>query len=61
MKQIIFKNDDLELLQMINRILEANPEYEVYNIMNALFEKTIPEGYIYKVSKIVKLCAEIME
>ena len=29
--------------------------------MNALFEKTIPEGYIYKVSKIVKMCAELMK
>ena len=46
---------------MIKEIFESNPEYEVYNIMNALFEKTIPEGYIYKVSKIVKFCAEIMK
>ena len=61
LEQISFKNDDLELEQMINGILEANPEYEVYNIMNVLFEKTIPKGYIYKVSKIVKFCAKIME
>ena len=61
LKNIIFKNDDTELEDMINKILEVNPKYEVYNIMNTLFEKTIPEGYIYKVSKIVKLCAEIMK
>ena len=46
---------------MINGILESNLGYEVYNIMNVLFEKTIPKGYIYKVSKIVKFCAKIME
>lgn len=61
LEQISFKNDDLELEQMINGILESNPGYEVYNIMNVLFEKTIPKGYIYKVSKIVKFCAKIME
>lgn len=58
--KIVFKNDDVELKKDIIEILKNNPDYEVYNVMNALFEKTIPYGYIYKVSKIVKMCAEIL-
>ena len=58
--KIVFKNDDVELKKDIIDILKNNPDYEVYNVMNALFEKTIPYGYIYKVSKIVKMCAEIL-
>ena len=60
LSKVVFKNDEIELEEDIKEILDINPEYEVYNVMNALFEKTIPEGYIYKVSKIVKMCAELM-
>ena len=60
LKKIVFRNDDIELEDKIKEIVDANPDYEVYNIMNALFEQTIPQGFIYKVSKIVKMCAEIM-
>ena len=60
LSEVIFKNDDLKLEEDIENILVKYPEYEVYNVMNALFEKTIPQGYIYKVSKIVKKCAEMM-
>ncbi len=59
--KIELKEDDIELKNRIDEILRQNPDYEVYNIMNALFEKTLPEGYIYKVSKIVKVCAEILK
>lgn len=61
LSKVVFKNDEIELEEDIKGILEYNPEYEVYNVMNALFEKTIPQGYIYKVSKIVKMCAELMK
>ena len=57
--KIIFKNDEDDLEGDITWILSNHPEYEAYNVMNALFEKTIPQGYIYKVSKIVKVCTEI--
>ena len=58
---IIFKMDDLQLKHSIKTILSKHPEYEVYNVMNALFEQTIPQGFIYKVSHIVKVCADIMK
>lgn len=58
---IIFKIDDLQLEENIKTILSEHPEYEVYNVMNALFEQTIPQGFIYKVSRIVKVCADIMK
>lgn len=60
LSEVIFRNDDLKLEEDIKNILVKSPEYEVYNVMNALFEKTIPQGYIYKISKIVKKCTEIM-
>lgn len=44
----------------IEIILNENPNFEIYNVMNILFEKTIPLGYIYKVSQIVKICSEMM-
>lgn len=59
--KIIFKNDERELKEKVAILLQEYPEYEVYNIMNALFEETIPKGYIYKVSHIVKVCAEQMK
>lgn len=59
LSKIVFENDNIEIEENIIEILKNNPEYEVYNVMNALFEKTIPNGYIYKVSKIVKMCAEL--
>lgn len=58
---IVFKIDDLQLEDNIKAILSEHPEYEVYNTMNALFEQTIPQGFIYKVSRIVKVCADIMK
>lgn len=58
--KIVFKNDSLSLNEQVKEILRNNPCYEVYNVMNALFEKTIPQGYIYRVSDIVRVCAEIM-
>lgn len=60
-KPIMFKIDDLQLEDNIKTILSKHPEYEVYNVMNALFEQTIPQGFIYKVSHIVKVCADIMK
>lgn len=58
-QQIVFANDEM-LESRIQEILFQYPEFEVYNIMNALFEATIPQGFVYRVSHIVKKCAEIM-
>ena len=60
LEDIFFRNNEEELKKEIKAILQINPKFEVYNVMNALFEKTIPLGYIYKVSDIVRICAEIM-
>lgn len=60
LKEIIFNTDSTELNAEIHEVIASHPDYEIYNIMNALFEKTIPLGYIYKVSSIVKACAKIL-
>jgi len=57
--RIVFKNDEVALKAKVTQILREHPNYEVYNVMNALFEETIPQGFIYRVSQIVKVCAEI--
>ncbi len=57
---MIFKDDDMQLKDDIKSILSIKPEYKAYNIINALFQQTIPQGYIYKVSRIIKVYAEIM-
>ena len=61
LKRISFRIDEDTLKEKIEIILMQHPEYKVYNIMNALFEETIPNGYIFKVSSIVRVCAEIMQ
>lgn len=58
-KEIIFA-EDTYIEARIRAILTRNPEFEVYNIINALFEDTIPQGFIYRISHIVKTCATIM-
>lgn len=58
--EVVFNTDITELKNKIEFILNAHPNYEVYNVMNTLFESTIPNCYIYKVSDIVKCCADIM-
>ncbi len=60
LKEVVFKKDELLLEDKINAILKEKAQQEVYNVMNALFEQTIPEGYIFKVSSIVKKCAEMI-
>lgn len=60
LNEITFRTDDIILREKISSLINEHPEYEVYNIMNALFAETIPEGYIYKVTSIVKVCAELM-
>lgn len=57
---IVFKNDTKTLKQKITKLTKEHADFEVYNIMNSLFEETIPLGYIFKVSQIVKFCADIM-
>lgn len=59
--KITFKTNEEELKEKVKSLLQEHPKYEVYNIMNSLFEETIPKGYIYKVSHIVKVCAELMK
>lgn len=59
--EITFKTNEEELKEKVKSLLQEHPKYEVYNIMNSLFEETIPKGYIYKVSHIVKVCAELMK
>lgn len=58
---ININTDVTELKIKIIEILKVNPDYEVYNVMNALFEQTIPRGSIYKVSDIIKTYSEIMD
>lgn len=60
LKEISFLNDEVLLHQKIVKIVSEHENYEVYNVMNALFEETIPQGYIFKVSSIVKKCAELL-
>ncbi len=59
-QQIVYQNNTSGLEERIRQQLDRIPGAEVYNIMNALFVETIPEGYIYRISHIIKKCAELM-
>lgn len=60
LSKIKLKNSEAILEDKIKTLIQEHPEYEVYNIMNALYEETIPQGYIFKVSQIVKVCTKLM-
>lgn len=60
LEEITFLNDDNFLEEKIKSLMDINPQYELYNVMNALFEQTVPLGYVFNVSHIVKKCAEII-
>ncbi len=60
-KRISFSINERELRNEITNMLTTHPKYQVYNVINALFTKTIPIGYIYKVSHIVKICRELQK
>lgn len=61
LEQIVFRDDGKELENIIRSLLMENALYEVYNIINILFAKTIPKGYIYRVSQIIKCCETLMK
>ena len=56
-QKIIFKEDKEILKNKIEEIFHKNPNSQTYYIINKLFEETIPQGYIFRVSDIVKQCA----
>lgn len=43
----------------IKEILAIHPDYEICHVMNTLFERMIPTGEIYRVSRIVKACSKL--
>ena len=54
LSKVVFKNDEIELEEDIQEILDINPEYEVYNVMNALFKKTYLRGIFIRFLKLLK-------
>lgn len=61
LRSVIINQDEDVLKDKITKLIQQRPDQEVYNIMNALFSETIPEGYIFKVTSIVKICDELMK
>lgn len=60
-KEIYYKEDDEGLSLLITLLIQMKPGVEIYEIINLLFKETIPKGYLYKVSKIVKHAASILD
>ena len=57
--EITFKDSITALNNIISDLLSRHPRYELYNVMNEIFGKTLRDGYIYKVSDIIKIYNEI--
>lgn len=57
---IYFNDDDILLEKKIKDIIRGDDKIEVYNIINKLFEDTIPKGYIFKVTSIVKVAKTLL-
>lgn len=53
-EQIIMDSNIEHIDKDIYSILVKNNYLETYQVINRLFEKTIPNGYIYPISKIIK-------
>ncbi len=59
LKSIVYEADIIELREKIKKIKLENSSIESFQVMNLLFAETIPKGYIYKVSQIMKISAEV--
>lgn len=60
LKDVSFNSDESLLEEKMSVILSEHPKYEVFNVMNVLFEETIPHGYIFKISHIIKKYTELI-
>ena len=58
---ITLKDDDDTLRIFVSDFLKKHKNAEMYNVMNELFKSTIPKGFIYKVSKIVKIYSALAD
>lgn len=54
-KDIYLSKDKEALKTMIDTIKKKNKEIEVYDLINKIFKRTIPEGYIFSVNDISEL------
>lgn len=57
--EITFKDSFTELINIISDLLSRHPRYELYNVMNEIIGEALRDGYIYKVSDIIKVYNEI--
>ncbi len=60
-EEIYYEVDENDLNLMIRELVEHNPQIEIYEIINSLFRRTIKEGYIFKVSHIVKHASALLD
>lgn len=60
-EKIYYETNENDLNLLIGDLIDKNPNIEIYEIMNSLFKKTIREGYIFKVSHIVKCAAALLD
>lgn len=58
LKKIVFNENLSSLKQDIASLRQANPLIEFYEVVNALYEKSIPEGSIYRISTIAQLFSQ---
>lgn len=58
--QISCRDGDDLLEDAIREVLAGHPDYQVYQVMNALLTQTLPLGYVFRVSHIVKKCAALL-
>ena len=54
-KEIYLSKDIDGLKAMISSVKKTCKNIEVYDLINRIFKKTIPQGYIYSVEDISKL------
>ena len=58
---IYYDLDDEKLKRFISELIENNPQIEIYEIINSLFKKSLSQGYIFKISSIVKIAASKLD
>lgn len=60
-EEIYFNLDEISLDIKISELIENNPDIEIYEIINELYKETIVQGFIFKISHIVKCAAARLE
>lgn len=58
---IYYEQNDELLEKVIVELINNNPQIEIYEIINSIFKMSLSQGYIFRISRIVKIAASKLD